>query len=334
MDGYRKEYQNKIGVLLTNLGTPKSPTRKDVKKYLNQFLSDKRVVDINRLLWIPILKLIILTIRPSRSAKLYQKIWTKEGSPLLVFMHRIKNKIIKILEKQNTDYVVEVGMRYGEPSIENALTKMKESKVSKIIVFPLYPQAGSPTTSTTLDEISHVFSKWPWVPELRFINGYHDNNGYINALSKSIENASKKEGVPEKILFSYHGMPKRYLNNGDPYYCFCHKTTRLVAEKLNLNENQYDMSFQSRFGTEEWLKPYTDKILIDYARQNLKNVHIISPGFSVDCLETLEEIKIQYLELFHKNGGKKLYYIPCLNESDDHIKLIKTIIMDNISGWK
>ena len=334
MDGYRKEYQNKIGVLLTNLGTPKSPTRKDVKKYLNQFLSDKRVVDINRLLWIPILKLIILTIRPSRSAKLYQKIWTKEGSPLLVFMHRIKNKIIKILEKQNTDYVVEVGMRYGEPSIENALTKMKESKVSKIIVFPLYPQAGSPTTSTTLDEISRVFSKWPWVPELRFINGYHDNNGYINALSKSIENASKKEGVPEKILFSYHGMPKRYLNNGDPYYCFCHKTTRLVAEKLNLNENQYDMSFQSRFGTEEWLKPYTDKILIDYARQNLKNVHIISPGFSVDCLETLEEIKMQYLELFHKNGGKKLYYIPCLNESDDHIKLIKTIIMDNISGWK
>ena len=334
MDGYRKEYQNKIGVLLTNLGTPKSPTRKDVKKYLNQFLSDKRVVDINRLLWIPILKLIILTIRPSRSAKLYQKIWTKEGSPLLVFMHRIKNKIIKILEKQNTDYVVEVGMRYGEPSIENALTKMKESKVSKIIVFPLYPQAGSPTTSTTLDEISRVFSKWPWVPELRFINGYHDNNGYINALSKSIENASKKEGVPEKILFSYHGMPKRYLNNGDPYYCFCHKTTRLVAEKLNLNENQYDMSFQSRFGTEEWLKPYTDKILIDYARQNIKNVHIISPGFSVDCLETLEEIKIQYLELFHKNGGKKLYYIPCLNESDDHIKLIKTIIMDNISGWK
>ena len=334
MDGYRKEYQNKIGVLLTNLGTPKSPTRKDVKKYLNQFLSDKRVVDINRLLWIPILKLIILTIRPSRSAKLYQKIWTKEGSPLLVFMHRIKNKIIKILEKQNTDYVVEVGMRYGEPSIENTLTKMKESKVSKIIVFPLYPQAGSPTTSTTLDEISHVFSKWPWVPELRFINGYHDNNGYINALSKSIENASKKEGVPEKILFSYHGMPKRYLNNGDPYYCFCHKTTRLVAEKLNLNENQYDMSFQSRFGTEEWLKPYTDKILIDYARQNIKNVHIISPGFSVDCLETLEEIKIQYLELFHKNGGKKLYYIPCLNESDDHIKLIKTIIMDNISGWK
>jgi len=334
MDGYRKEYQNKIGVLLTNLGTPKSPTRKDVKKYLNQFLSDKRVVDINRLLWIPILKLIILTIRPSRSAKLYQKIWTKEGSPLLVFMHRIKNKIIKILEKQNTDYVVEVGMRYGEPSIENALTKMKESKVSKIIVFPLYPQAGSPTTSTTLDEISRVFSKWPWVPELRFINGYHDNNGYINALSKSIENASKKEGVPEKILFSYHGMPKRYLNNGDPYYCFCHKTTRLVAEKLNLNESQYDMSFQSRFGTEEWLKPYTDKILIDYARQNIKNVHIISPGFSVDCLETLEEIKIQYLELFHKNGGKKLYYIPCLNESDDHIKLIKTIIMDNISGWK
>lgn len=334
MDGYHKEYQNKIGVLLTNLGTPKSPTRKDVKKYLNQFLSDKRVVDINRILWIPILKLIILTIRPSKSARLYQKIWTKEGSPLLVFMYRIKNKIIKILEKQKTDYLIEVGMRYGEPSIENALTKMKKNKVSKIVVFPLYPQAGSPTTSTTLDEISRIFSKWPWVPELRFINGYHDNNDYIYALSKSIENASKKEGVPEKILFSYHGMPKRYLNNGDPYYCFCHKTTRLVAEKLNLNKNQYDMSFQSRFGTEEWLKPYTDKTLVDYAEQNIKNVHIISPGFSVDCLETLEEIKIQYLDLFHKNGGKELHYIPCLNESDDHIKLIKTIIMDNISGWK
>ena len=333
MEDLGKKYQNKIGVILTNLGTPKSPVRKDVKKYLNQFLLDRRVVDINRLLWVPLLKLIILTIRPSKSAKLYKKIWMNEGSPLLVYMNKIKDKAERSFKIENFKTFFEIGMRYGEPSLSEALKRMKENNVSKIIILPLYPQSGSPTTSTTYDEISNILKNWTWVPDLVFVSGYHDNKDYINALAKTIKQSFKNNGMPDKILFSYHGMPKRYLENGDPYYCFCHKTTRLVAEKLKLNKEKFDMSFQSRFGTEEWLKPYTDDMLMDYGKNKIKNIHVISPGFSVDCLETLEEIEIQYKELFLENGGEKFHYIPCLNDSDEHVQLINKIIDKKSKVW-
>ena len=327
MEGFDSSYSKKIGVLITNLGTPDSPDRKGLRKYLNQFLSDRRVVDINRVLWFLILKLIILNIRPSKSAVLYKKIWTNEGSPLLVEM----KKIVENIKKDNENPILHfsLGMRYGNPSVQYALEKFRKKNIYKILVLPLYPQAGSPTSSSTFDEVSNVLSKWPWVPNIRFINGYHDNRDYISSISKSISEA----GNLEHLIFSFHGMPMRYLQNGDPYYCFCHKTVRLVAESLKLSKKVYTLAFQSRFGKEEWLKPYIDDIIVEKARQGVRKLHIISPGFSVDCLETLEEIKIQYSELFIKNGGKELVYIPCLNSGKDHVNMIGNLIKENIKGW-
>lgn len=327
MKGFEEKYSEKIGVLITNLGTPDSPDKKSLKKYLNQFLLDHRVVDINRFLWWIILKLIILNIRPKRSAALYKKIWTDEGSPLLVEMSKILLSIKK--KNDNRQIFFDLGMRYGEPSIKQALEKFKNKNITKILIFPLYPQAGSPTSSSTFDEVSNVISKWTWVPSIRFINGYHDRKEYITSVSKTIT----KAGSLDHIIFSFHGMPLRYLKNGDPYYCFCHKTARLIAEDLGLANEKYTLAFQSRFGREEWLKPYIEDIIVEKAKIGIKKLHIISPGFSVDCLETLEEIKIQYSELFKENGGEELIYIPCLNSNDDHINMINNMIIQNIKDW-
>lgn len=327
MQGFEKNYSEKIGVLITNLGTPDSPDKKSLKKYLNQFLLDRRVVDINRFFWWIILKFIILNIRPKRSAALYKKIWTDHGSPLLVEMQKILSRIRE--NNSNNQIFFKLGMRYGNPSIKHALEEFKNNNITKILILPLYPQAGSPTSSSTFDEVSNVISRWPWVPSLRFINGYHDRKDYINSVSKTITNA----GQLDHIIFSFHGMPLRYLKSGDPYYCFCHKTARLVAEKLNLPNEKYTLAFQSRFGREEWLKPYIDDIIVEKAKIGIKKLHIISPGFSVDCLETLEEIKIQYTELFIENGGEELIYIPCLNSNEDHINMITNLIKKNIKDW-
>ena len=321
----------KIGVLISNLGTPESPSRKDLKKYLNQFLMDKRVIDLPRLLWIPILKLIILNIRPRRSAKLYKAIWTDEGSPLMVF----SKNILKKLSNSTVDdrITVALGMRYGSPSIEEAMDIFRIEKISKILVLPLYPQAGSPTTSSTFDAVADYLENISWMPDLRFVSGYHDRIGYISALLRSIKDSFNEHGTPDKLIFSFHGMPYRYLEKGDPYYCFCHKTARLTAEKLNLDENSYEVAFQSRFGSDKWLEPYIDKLLVNEATSGTKHIQVISPGFAVDCLETLEEISIQYRELFITNGGERFEYIPCLNDSQDQIDLIRSIIDDCINGW-
>ena len=332
----QKEFEGKskqVGVLITNLGTPDSPTKKGLKKYLNQFLMDKRVVDISRLVWIPLLKLIILNVRPKRSAKLYKSIWTEDGSPLLAISKKILEKI-KDSFKHDINVSFDLGMRYGNPSIDKALNQFKEKGISKIMILPLYPQAGSPTTSSTMDAVNKFLSEQSWTPNLRFISGYHDNNYYIGSISKSIENSFSKNGKPDKLIFSYHGMPERYLHEGDPYFCFCHKTTRLVAEKLKLNNDDYEMAFQSRFGYEKWLQPYVDEMIPTLAKSGTKHLQIISPGFSADCLETLEEIDVEYRKLFQEHGGEKYIYIPCLNDSDDHVKLIKNLIMNNSKGWQ
>jgi len=331
MKDFDQNYSKKIGILITNLGTPDNPDKKSLRRYLKQFLSDRRVVDYNPILWKIILYGIILNIRPKRSAKLYKSIWTEHGSPLLKNMNDIVHGLDSMFEDENI--MIELGMRYGNPSIESALEKFKTNNILKIIVLPLYPQAGSPTNSSTLDELSSVFSRWPWVPNLRFINGYHDREDYIQALCNTIESSVDNTEEIEKIIFSFHGMPFRYLKDGDPYYCFCHKTARLVAEKLQLEDYQHCLAFQSRFGREEWLKPYIDDEIVKFAKEGVKRLHIISPGFSVDCLETLEEIKIGYSELFEENGGDELVYIPCLNNSENHIKLIKNILDDNLDGW-
>tara|TARA_Y100000748_G_scaffold44736_1_gene33359 strand:- start:5958 stop:6968 length:1011 start_codon:yes stop_codon:yes gene_type:complete len=334
MEEYKDLYKGKIGVILTNLGTPNAPSKKALKKYLNQFLMDKRVVDLNRLIWIPILKLIILSVRPKKSAKLYKKIWTKDGSPLMVFMNNIKRSITERFSSSKDDFQFEIAMRYGDPSFKKALNKFKDNYITKILVLPLYPQAGSPTTSSSMDEVFNELKDWPWVPSLRFISGYHDHEKYISALSASVEKHFVEHGKPEKLLLSFHGMPQRYLEEGDPYYCFCHKTARLVAEKLELNKEDYELCFQSRFGREPWLKPYTDDVIEDCVKDGIKKIAVISPGFSVDCLETLEEIEIQYKELFLELGGTDFAYIPCLNDSNDHISLIADLIDSETKGWQ
>ena len=320
----------KIGVLISNLGTPDSPYRKYLKKYLNQFLMDIRFIDLPRLLWIPILKIIILNIRPRKSAKLYRSIWTDKGSPLMVFSKNILKKLSDSIDDRIT---VALGMRYGSPSIKEAMDIFKKEKISKILVFPLYPQAGSPTTSSTFDAVTDYLRNISWMPDLRFVSGYHDHNAYISALVRSVKNSFSEHGRPDKLIFSFHGMPYRYLEKGDPYYCFCHKTARLTAEKLDLDEYSYDIAFQSRFGSDKWLEPYIDRLLVNEANNGTKYIQVISPGFAVDCLETLEEISIQYRELFISNGGKRFEYIPCLNDGQDQLDLIRSIIDDSISGW-
>ena len=326
-------YNKSIGVLLTNLGTPDSPDKKGLKKYLTQFLLDSRVVDLPRLFWVPLLKIIILNIRPKKSAKLYKSIWKKDGSPLMVYSKNILNKIDKIFNSENTNIHLELGMRYGNPSIERAMESFKNKNINKILVFPLYPQAGSPTTASTFDAVSNYLKNKIWMPNIRFISGYHDHPEYISSLVSSIEKSFNENGKPDQLIISFHGMPERYLKNGDPYYCFCHKTARLVAESLNLKEHEYKLAFQSRFGTEEWLKPYLDDVLDEAAKSSKKNIQIISPGFSVDCLETLEEINIQYKKTFKESGGGDFTYIPCLNDDEDHINMIQTILNENLINW-
>ena len=333
----KNEFQNKnkqIGILLTNLGTPDSPTPEGLKKYLNEFLMDRRVVDLPRIFWVPLLKLIILNVRPRKSAKIYKAIWTDDGSPFLTFSKSILKELTSNFKDIDPNITFEIGMRYGNPSIKDALNNFKEKTISKILVLPLYPQAGSPTTTSTFDAINNHIKDQSWVPNIRFVSGYHDNDDYIECLSKSIEKSFSKHGKPDKLIFSYHGMPERYLREGDPYFCFCHKTTRLVAEKLSLDSNLYDMAFQSRFGYEKWLQPYIDDMIPNLVNDGVRHLQIISPGFSVDCLETLEEINIQYRELFLEHGGKKFGYIPCLNDGLDHIEMIRSIINNNIQGWQ
>ena len=246
---------------------------------------------------------------------------------------KILNKTQSLMQDNHPNIHFDLGMRYGNPSILNALKRFKDKAISKILIIPLYPQAGSPTTASTIDAVNNYLNDQNWIPNLRFVSGYHDNGDYINAVSNSIESSFKKNGKPDKLLFSYHGMPKRYLEEGDPYYCFCHKTTRLITEKLNLPASNFEMAFQSRFGYETWLQPYIDERITDLAKDGVRHIQVVSPGFSADCLETLEEINIQYKKLFYNNGGKEFTYIPCLNDDKPQINMIKKIIEDNIQGW-
>ena len=330
---YEHGSKEKIGVLITNLGTPDAPNKKELKIYLNQFLSDPRVIELPKILWQIILKLVILQIRPSKSAEAYKQIWTDKGSPLLDIANRQLNKIQSSFSSKNENIVFEVGMRYGNPSIPDALLKLQKKQVRRLLVLPMYPQYCAATTGSTFDEVTNVLQKWRWIPEMRFINQYFEEKNYIEALSNSIKSFWKKTSKPQKIIFSYHGIPKRYLTNGDPYHCFCLKTTRLVKEYMGLSDDEIMTTFQSRFGREEWLKPYTSETLKELPKQGIKNIHIISPGFSSDCLETLEELEEENKEYFMESGGENYHYIPCLNDHDDHIDVFVNLIKKHIQGW-
>lgn len=323
-----------LGVLITNLGTPDAPTTAALRRYLKEFLWDPRIVDLPRFVWWFILQVILL-IRPKRSAEAYQKIWDeKEGSPLLAISRRQLQALREQLNNSlDEPVVVELGMRYGNPSISSALEKLRAANARRILVLPLYPQYSSSTTASTFDAIAQAISRWRWVPEFRFVNQYHDSDGYIDALCNSIREAWSTREAPDKLLFSFHGTPKRFLLTGDPYYCQCQKTARLVAEKLALEEGKWQVTFQSIFGREEWLNPYTIETLRDLGKQGVESVDVICPGFSADCLETIEEIEEENKDAYMESGGKNYHYIPALNDRPDHIDALSNIIKLNCANW-
>ena len=321
-EDFKHQNRQKTGVLICNLGTPETYKTKDVRRFLRQFLSDGRVIEIPKIIWWFILNGIILTLRPSKSAKLYKSVWTKEGSPLLVLSKKLTEKLKKSV---GDSCEVELAMRYGNPSMESALMSLKNKNCRKLIVIPMFPQYSGTTTGSIFDEVARVLSKWRWVPSLSFVNSYHDQPEYINALADSLSSHIKNNS-PQKIIFTYHGIPKRNFDLGDPYQCYCQKTTRLVAEKLNLEDDTYITTFQSRFGPAEWLKPYTSDTMGELPLQEVKNVLVVAPAFSVDCLETIEEIDQENKEIFLKAGGEKFTYAPCLNDSSGQVNLLKAII--------
>ena len=315
----------KTGVLLINLGTPDSTSWWDIRKYLKEFLSDRRVIEVNPFIWQIILNLFILTFRPSKTAHAYKKIWIKENneSPLLFFTRsqakKLKNNI------GNEKIIVDFAMRYGNPSIKSRLNLLKEEGCENIVILPLYPQYAAATTATVCDEVYRSLMGMRWQPSLQIIPHYESEPIYIDALITSVENKINRiDWKPDLIICSYHGIPKSYFDKGDPYHCYCHKTTRLMKEKFNKVEIQ--TTFQSRFGPQEWLTPYTDKTLEELPKKGIKNLLVICPGFASDCVETLEEINIQGRESFLKNGGKNFDLIPCLNDSSDHIALFKKLV--------
>lgn len=325
-----------IGILVSNLGTPDAPTPDALKIYLKEFLSDRRVVEVPRLIWWFILNFFILKTRPKKSAVLYQKIWTKAGSPLLIFTNNLAKKLAASFATKEIPVVV--GMRYGQPSLTIAMTELKKKGCDKILVFPLYPQYASATTASTFDGVNAVFKNDRMLPELRLIRDYHNAPEYIAALTTRLQSfldarETQNQPRPEKILFSFHGIPKKYGDEGDPYFYQCHQTARLIAKAVDLKSEEWLVSFQSRFGKEEWLQPYTDVTLVELAKKGIQHVAVICPGFAVDCLETLEEIAHENKNIFLKNGGSSYEYIPALNDSDDHAQALYHIAQKALVGW-
>ena len=328
---YKHDSPPCIGVLITNLGTPDAPTPAALKKYLAEFLSDPRVIEVPKPIWWFILHGIILRTRPKKSAEAYEKVWTENGSPLLdISLKQLEGIRTTIKDKTDFPIKVELAMRYGNPSIQSGLEKLREANAQQLLILPLYPQYSAATTASTFDAVAKELTQWRWLPELRMINHYHDNPAYIAALANSIEKHWQTNSKPEKLIFSFHGLPKHYFLAGDPYFCECQKTARLVAEKMNLSEDEYLVTFQSRFGPREWLKPYTDVTLKELAKKGTKSVNIVCPGFSADCLETIEEINIQNREFFTEAGGEQFDYIPALNDKPEHITLLTDIICQHL----
>ncbi|MEH6591013.1 MAG: ferrochelatase [Halioglobus sp.] len=333
-DNFDHGQSPRIGVLITNLGTPTAAHASAVRPYLKQFLSDPRVVEIPRLLWWLILNGVILRIRPRRSAAAYAKIWTSEGSPLLQHTRAQAKALQTVMSQQlGEQVIVDFAMRYGEPSISGAVQGLLDRGVRKLLVLPLYPQYSCATTASTFDALAQDFSKRRWLPELRFISHYHDYPPYIEALASTIRTHWQQHGQADRLIFSYHGEPQSYLDNGDPYHCECLKTSRLLAAALGLTEDQHLSTFQSRFGRQAWLKPYTDEVLKALPPQGVKSVQVVCPGFSSDCLETLEEIDQENREYFMEAGGERFEYIPCLNSQPQHIDALAQLITSQLSGW-
>ncbi|MDX1755003.1 MAG: ferrochelatase [Marinobacter sp.] len=331
---YAHNQPDKVGVLITNLGTPDAPSRPALKRYLAEFLADPRVVEVPRLIWWLVLHGIILRIRPARSARAYQKVWRDDGSPLLVHTKAQSQAIQAALsERYGNQMVVKFAMRYGNPSIPSALDAMQQEGVRRLLVLPLYPQYSASTSASTFDAIASDYTRRRWLPDFRFISHYPDFPPYIEAMATHIEQHWQQHGRHEKLILSYHGVPLKYLHRGDPYYCECHKTSRLLAERLGLSEDQYQTTFQSRFGREAWLQPYTDETLKSLAAGGTRSVDVFCPGFSADCLETIEEIDEENRGYFLAAGGTAFSYIPALNSTPVHIDALVQLIEQNLQGW-
>jgi ferrochelatase len=328
---YEHARADRLGVLLVNLGTPDAPTPAAVRRFLAQFLWDPRVVEAPRWLWWLALHGVILRIRPARSAHAYQQIWTAEGSPLLVNSRALTSAVDEVLRgKLNAS--VALAMSYGSPSIPSVLAQFRREGVRRLLVLPLYPQYSSTTSASVFDAVTSELQRWRWVPELRFITSYHDDRGYIDAAAAVIEDHWRAHERAH-LLFSFHGVPRRYVLAGDPYFCQCLKTARLIAERLALGAEDWSVSFQSQVGREEWLRPYTDETLAQMAAQGRKRVTLVCPGFATDCLETLEEIAIRNRKLFLDRGGEFYDYVPALNANRAHAAALAEVILRHARGW-
>jgi ferrochelatase len=331
---FHHDAQDCTGVLLVNLGTPDQPDARSVRRYLAEFLWDPRVVEIWRPLWWLILHGVILRIRPRKVAALYRSIWTPEGSPLLV----IPRKQCELIAGRLADIApgrVEtvLAMRYGSPSIQDGLEELRNRGARRLLVLPLYPQYSATTTASVFDEVTRVLGNWRWVPGLRFIQHYHDDPAYIAAIASSIREHWDANGKPDKLLISFHGIPRRCLLDGDPYFCEVNKTARLLTDELGLADDQWLLAFQSRFGREEWLNPYVDQTLRDWGKAGIGRVDVVCPGFSADCLETLEEMSVQNRKTFLDSGGREFHYIPALNVRPDHVEALAQLLVSNMAGW-
>jgi len=323
----------RTAVLLCNLGTPDEPTPKAVRRYLSEFLSDQRVVEIPRLLWLLILHGIILRVRPAKSAAKYASIWTPEGSPLKVWTEKQAKLLQGWLGQRNHYVKVRWAMRYGSTSIASQLDAMKADGVTRVLVVTAYPQYSATTTASVFDAVYQWAQATRAMPEFRFVNRYHDHPDYISALAASVQRHWKKHGMPDKLVTSFHGVPERTLQLGDPYHCECFKTARLLAERLGLSKDQYQVTFQSRLGRAKWLEPYTEPTLIAMGKAGVKRVDVICPGFTSDCLETLEEINMEAREAFLHAGGKEFHYIPCLNDDPEWITALCNVTQQHLLGW-
>ncbi len=320
-------------ILLCNLGTPDAPTPAALRPYLAEFLGDHRVVEIPRPIWWLILHGFILRLRPAKSAAKYATIWTPEGSPLKVWTEKQAQRLQAWMQQQGQHVTVRYAMRYGNPSIASQLDALKAEGVTRVLILPAYPQYSGTTTASVFDAVYHWAERVRAIPELRFINHYHDDAGYIAALAQCVRGYWREHGQPDKLVLSFHGVPERTLHLGDPYHCECYKTARLLAQALDLSKEQYQVTFQSRFGKAKWLEPYTEPTLIQLAQTGVKRVDVVCPGFTSDCLETLEEIAQEAREAFLHAGGLAFHYIPCLNDSADWIDAMGQLSERHLAGW-
>lgn len=334
LEYYQHGDKSSLGVLLVNLGTPEAPTASALRPYLRQFLSDPRVIELPKWKWQIILNLFILTTRPKKSAEAYEAVWTEKGSPLLITSEAQRDMLQEKLRAECGQRVnVALGMTYGNPSVAAALEELQQKGMRKLLVLPLYPQYSGTTTGSVFDAVTKELQNWRWVPEFRMVSCYHDHPLYIDAVAGNIRESWEANGRAEKLVMSFHGIPKRYFSGGDPYHCHCQKTARLVSEKLGISPDDYIVTFQSLFGKEEWIKPYTDATLKSLPGEGISSVDIMCPGFTGDCLETLEEIDQENRGYFMEAGGKQYNYVPCVNTRVEFIDCLSELCRVHMAGW-